>query len=117
MINFFRKLFRKKERNLQDFLYQYYHIRDLDKKPPVWVDFNNGLCSNSIAYSSHYKLRSNTAILRQLVNLFKEDFRDPDFPFGSGQYLIDQTYRKHHLNLDRLEWVRDILQKKFGVKA
>ncbi|WHS68312.1 hypothetical protein [Lundtoftevirus Lu221] len=116
MINFLRKLFRKKERNLQDFLYQYYHIHD-SLKPPEWVDFHNGLCSNSISYSSYYGLRSNTAIMRQLINLFKEDNLDPDFPFGSNRYLEDQNYRKHHLNLHRLEWIKDTLKNKFGVKV
>ena len=117
MINLLRKLFDKKERNLQDFLYQYYNIRYLDKKVPEWVDFNNGLCSNSISYSSHYKLSNNTEMMYELIKLFKEDNRDPDFPFGSNQYLIDQTYRKHHMNEHRLAWIRDTLKNKFGVKV
>ena len=55
--------------------------------------------------------------MRQLINLFKEDNLDPDFPFGSKQYLNDQNYRKHHLNLHRLEWIKDTLKNKFGVKV
>lgn len=102
-----------KERGMEDFLLQYYHITQTEECPP-WFDEGRGLCFNFRCYKSHYYFTKHLDA-DDIKNMFT-DFEDPVYPFGCDRYHMDSYTRSHHKNPKRVAWVRDTLKSRYNIE-
>lgn len=88
---------------------------------PHGLDVDYALCDNLMYY--FYKIPYTEKfitgniefdvrqIVKELASMFARDGLNKTYPFGEEEFEIDDEMRTHHLNINRINWVR----KQLGV--
>lgn len=105
-----------KERGMEDFLLQYYHITQTEECPP-WFNEDHGLCFNFLCYKKYYYFTKHLDV-DEMYNMFNQDkFSDHIYPFGCDQYFRDRDNRSHHKNQKRITWIKDTLKTLYNIEV